>query len=46
MGTIIAELNNPNIRELIFQNYRINYRIINNSIEIITVIYGISLLDL
>ena len=37
LGRIVPELSNPEIRELIYKNYRIVYRISNKSIEILTV---------
>ncbi len=40
IGRIVPEANNPNIRELIFQNYRIIYRILDDIIQIIAVIRG------
>ena len=46
MGRIVPELNIPSIRELIYQNYRIVYRIIDGIVEIITVFHGSRLLRL
>ena len=40
IGRKVPEANNPNIRELIFQNYRIIYRIVNDIVQIIGVIRG------
>lgn len=40
IGRIIPETNDPNMRELIFQNYRIMYRIFQDTIQIIAVIRG------
>ena len=37
LGRIVPELSNPVIRELIYKNYRIVYRISKKSIEILTV---------
>ena len=37
LGRIVPELSNPEIRELIFKNYRIVYRKSKKSIEILTV---------
>jgi len=46
IGRIVSELNNPSVREIIYQNYRIIYRIKKDYIEIITVIHGSRLLIL
>ena len=40
LGRNVPEANNPNIREVIFQNYRIMYRILGDTIQIIAVIRG------
>lgn len=40
MGRIVPEYNNPDIRELIYQNYRIVYNITNEVIYIVLVIHG------
>ncbi|MEW6102492.1 MAG: type II toxin-antitoxin system RelE/ParE family toxin [bacterium] len=40
MGRIVPEYNKPNIRELIYQNYRIVYRIGKNIIYILLIIHG------
>lgn len=40
IGRIVSEADNPNVRELIFQNFRIIYRIINENVQILTVIRG------
>ncbi|MBC8181400.1 type II toxin-antitoxin system RelE/ParE family toxin [candidate division KSB1 bacterium] len=40
IGREVPEADDPNIRELIFQNYRIMYRITYESVQIITVIHG------
>ena len=44
MGRRVPELKDPNMRELILQNYRIVYQYIENSIEIITIFHGKRLL--
>ncbi len=44
MGRRVQELKNPNMRELLLQNYRIVYQYIENSIEIITIFHGKRLL--
>ncbi len=46
MGRIVPEVNIPSVREIIFQNYRIIYRTMNNFVEIITVFHGSRLLRL
>ena len=40
MGRIVPEINDKNIRELIYHNYRIIYRLQKNEIQILTVIHG------
>lgn len=40
IGRVVPEVNNPSVREIIFQNYRIIYRNMDNYVEIITVIHG------
>ena len=44
IGRIVPEIDNPDIRELIFKKYRIVYRITKNKIEILTVFEGHKLL--
>jgi len=44
MGRIVPELKNQNMRELIFQNYRIIYQYLEDTIEIITIFHGKRLL--
>ena len=44
MGRRVPELKDPNMRELILQNYRIVYQYIENSIEIITIFHSKRLL--
>jgi toxin ParE1/3/4 len=39
-GRTVPEISNPDIRELIFEKYRIVYRINGNSIDILTVFEG------
>ena len=43
-GRIVPEITNPGIRELIFKNYRIVYRLNEDCIEILTVFEGHRLL--
>lgn len=40
MGRIVPELENINIREIIYRNFRIIYRILDDSIEIARIIHG------
>jgi toxin ParE1/3/4 len=40
IGRVVPEFNIKNIREIIFHNYRIIYKIDNNNIYILTVIHG------
>ncbi len=46
MGRKVPEANDPNVRELIYKNYRIAYQIKEDYLEIITVIHGSRLLKL
>ncbi|MEJ2252360.1 MAG: type II toxin-antitoxin system RelE/ParE family toxin [Candidatus Lokiarchaeota archaeon] len=46
LGRLVPELSIPSVREIIFQNYRIIYRTMNDYIEIITVFHGSRLLKL
>jgi len=46
MGRKVPEANDPNVRELIYKNYRIIYQIKESYLEIITVIHGSRLLRL
>ncbi len=45
LGRQVPEINNKTIRELLFRNYRIVYKIKSDSIEILTVFEGHKLLD-
>jgi plasmid stabilization system protein ParE len=40
LGRIIPEIGDPNARELIFQNYRILYRLKPDRIDVAAVIHG------
>ena len=40
MGRRVLELKNPNMREIILQNYRIVYQYFEDKIEIITIFHG------
>ena len=44
MGRRVPELKNPNMRELILQNYRIVYQFLEDKIEIVTIFHGKKLL--
>jgi len=43
-GRIVPELNRKDVREIIFGNYRIMYRLKNYSVEILTVYHSARLL--
>ena len=43
-GRTVPEISNPDIRELIFRKYRIVYRIIENTLDILTIFEGHGLL--
>jgi addiction module RelE/StbE family toxin len=40
MGRVVPEAQDDNIRELVYRNYRIIYRIAGERIEILTVVHG------
>ncbi len=40
VGRLVPEGNNKNVRELLYQQYRIIYRIRKDSIEMLSVIHG------
>ena len=44
-GGVVAEVGEPNIRELIHGNYRVIYRVANDRVEILTVFHGSKILD-
>ena len=44
IGRRVPELKDPNMRELILQNYRIVYQYFANNIEIVTIFHGKRLL--
>ena len=46
IGRKVPELNDPNIIELILQNYRIVYLFLGYKIEILTIIHGRRLLSI
>src|SRR5882672_7630406 len=39
-GRVVPETNDENVRELLFQRYRIIYRVTNDCIEMLSVIHG------
>ena len=45
MGRIVPETNNPSIREILFGNYRIVYRLKLDTPEILTIYHGSRILD-
>jgi addiction module RelE/StbE family toxin len=45
IGRVVPEITRPDIRELLFKNYRIIYRFKKDNIEILTVFEGHSLLN-
>lgn len=45
-GRKVPEYNNPNLREILYKNYRIIYLIKQKHIEIISIIHGSRLLKL
>lgn len=40
LGRVVPEAQDENIRELVYQNYRIIYRIAGERIEILTIVHG------
>jgi addiction module RelE/StbE family toxin len=44
IGRVVPEYNNPNIREIIYQNYRIVYRIKEKTVYIVLISHGSKLL--
>ena len=46
IGRMVPELNKADIRELLFKNYRIVYKLQENDIDILTVFEGHKLLEL
>lgn len=45
IGRVVPEMNDPAVRELILQNYRIVYRINTDVAEILTIYHSSRLLD-
>lgn len=45
IGRVVSEISRPDIRELLFHNYRIVYRVKRDYIEILTVFEGHRLLN-
>ena len=44
-GRIVPEVNDPNLRKIVFGNYRIVYRIRQDTVEVLTVYHGARLLS-
>jgi toxin ParE1/3/4 len=44
-GRIVPEYDLENLREIIYQNYRIVYRVKSKNVEIVTIVHGARLLD-
>jgi addiction module RelE/StbE family toxin len=44
-GQVVPEINNSNIREILFGQFRIIYRVKHRQVDIITVFHGARLLD-
>lgn len=40
LGRVVRESNMPDVRELVYQGYRIIYRLSENRIDILTVLHG------
>src|SRR6266545_1842584 len=40
LGRVVPETNDENVRELLYQRYRVIYRLRNDGIEILSVIHG------
>ena len=40
VGRVVPETNDESVRELLFQRYRIIYRVTNDCIELLSVIHG------
>ena len=40
VGRVVPEANNENVREILYQRYRIIYRVKGDSIEMLSVIHG------
>jgi plasmid stabilization system protein ParE len=43
-GRVVPEYNQPNLREIIYQNYRVIYRVKTGLIEIVRITHGARLL--
>ncbi len=44
-GRVVPEYNQKSIREIIFQNYRIVYRLKSDAIEIVTIMHGSRMME-
>lgn len=40
MGRAVPEANDDTVRELLYQNYRIIYRVTSNRVELLSVVHG------
>jgi toxin ParE1/3/4 len=45
IGKVVPEYQNPDIRELIYRNYRLVYKIKSGIVEIVTIFQGSRLLE-
>jgi len=45
IGRIVLEYHNPNIREVLYRNYRIVYELSGNAANIVTVFHGSRMLE-
>ncbi len=44
-GRVVPEIGRKDIREIIFESYRVIYRVVSNEVEILTVHHGARRLD-
>lgn len=44
-GRIVPEMNDPAVREILFGNYRLVYRVSDNLLELLTIYHGARVLD-
>ena len=44
-GRVVPEFSDASIREVVWRNYRIVYRLVGSSVEIVTVFHGAMLFD-
>jgi toxin ParE1/3/4 len=45
LGRIVPETNDPAIREILMGNYRIIYRLVGETVEILSIYHGARILD-